>query len=101
MLWVCDRCGTIHSQNPPECRNCGHRIFDSMQPTEYERQYGEEPPEAVDDAITMGTTPEPDFESSPDVAVDGSIDTGNDQEANSNQQQGDSSLLGRLWNWLS
>ena len=28
MPWACDRCRTLHTQNPDECRNCGHRIFD-------------------------------------------------------------------------
>lgn len=46
-----------------------------MNASEYERKYDEEAPEPVDDAITMGTIPEPNFDSSSDVAVDGSIDT--------------------------
>lgn len=72
-----------------------------MQPSEYERQYAEEPPEPVDDAITMGTTPEPDFESSPDVATDGSIDTDNsNQREQSSQQSGSGGLLARLRDWL-
>jgi len=97
MLWVCDRCGTIHSQNPLECRECGHRIFDSMHADEYERKYDEEPPAPVDDAITMGTTPEPDFDSSPDVAVDGSVDRDNgSREDDTEHQGGRRSLFDRL-----
>lgn len=72
-----------------------------MQPDDYERRYDEEAPEPVDDAITMGTTPEPDFESSPDVAVDGSIDTHDAREADSSQNQDKGGLLTRLRNWLS
>lgn len=99
MLWVCDRCQTIHSQNPPECRNCGHRILDSMHANEYERKYDEEPPEPVNDAITMGTTPDPDFESAPDVAVDGSISRDEPGENHDDQSQSEG-VLTRLRNWL-
>ena len=71
-----------------------------MQADQYERKYDEEPPEPVNDAITMGTAPEPDFESSPDVAVDGSIDTAEEKEPDSSQKQEGSGLLVRLRNWL-
>jgi len=73
-----------------------------MQPSEYERQYDEDAPEPVDNAITMGTTPDPNFESSPDVAIDGSINTddSNEKEQNS-QQDGSGGLLARLREWLA
>lgn len=99
MLWVCERCRTIHSQNPSECRNCGHRILDSMHAREYERKYDEEPPEPVDDAITMGTTPDPNFESSPDVAVDGSINRDRPDET-PDAQASSKGILTRLRDWI-
>jgi hypothetical protein len=71
-----------------------------MRADQYERKYDEKPPEPVDNAITMGTTPKPDFESSPDVAVDGSIDTADEKERNTGQEQRESGLLARLRNWL-
>jgi len=76
MPWACNRCRTVHTQNPDECRNCGHRIFS---PTTAEdvsnRSDGIESPESVsvDRDRVMGSTPDPDYDSSPDVSVDGSV----------------------------
>jgi len=98
MLWVCEQCNTVHTQNPTACRNCDHRIFESMPPEEYERRYDEDRPESVE-PITFGTTPDPDFDSSPDVAADGSIKRprGDDQKKSGDTPSG---LLARIWNWL-
>lgn len=69
-----------------------------MRANEYQRKYDEQPPEPVDNTITLGTTPDASFDSSPDVAVDGSIDTGKGTEPDTNQQN--TGLLSRLRNWL-
>jgi predicted nucleic acid-binding Zn-ribbon protein len=82
MAWACDRCGTLHTQNPAECRSCGHQIFEPVSDAELQRRSEDtEQPETVDDSSvqTMGTITEPDHDSSPDVAVDGSIADDNKQ----------------------
>jgi hypothetical protein len=71
-----------------------------MRAGEYERKYDEEPPEPVDDTITMGTTPDPDFESSPDVTVDGSVDRGEGHESDAEGESEPSGLISRLRNLL-
>lgn len=98
MAWACDRCGTLHTQNPSECRNCGHQIFEPIGDTEL-RRHSESTtqPEAIDDSAvkTMGTSVEPDYDSSPDVAVDGSIadEEGNGGESTVSAQESSSGVL--------
>jgi predicted nucleic acid-binding Zn-ribbon protein len=77
MAWACDRCDTIHTQNPSECRNCGHHIFQPVS-DERLRQQGRgaqsyEPAE-INSNQKIGTTSESQYTKSPDVAVDGSIE---------------------------
>lgn len=79
MPWACDRCRTVHTQNPDECRNCSHRVFDPIGPGEVERRSeGVESPDpvSVDRTQVMGTERDPDYESSPDVSLDGSVESG-------------------------
>jgi predicted nucleic acid-binding Zn-ribbon protein len=76
MPWACDRCGTLHTQNPDECRSCGHRIFEPVTATEASgRSEGIDEPDAmeIDGDRVMGAAGEPEYDSSPDVAVDGSV----------------------------
>ena len=74
MNWECDRCGTIHTQNAIECRSCGHQILSPISDGEVaERSGGINGPEALSDIQQTGQRVEPDYESSPDVSVDGSI----------------------------
>lgn len=76
MAWECDRCGTIHTQNPSECRSCGHNIFQPVSDAELQRQstsHTSPTASAVSAGQVTGTAQEPDYDSSPDVAVDGSV----------------------------
>lgn len=96
MAWACDRCGTLHTQNPAECRSCGHQIFTPVSRDELARQSeGIDDPAALDDETiqTMGTTPDPEYDSSPDVAVDGSIATETADSTTASQ----SAASGGLW----
>lgn len=97
MPWACDRCGTIHTQNPAECRSCGHQIFDPVSRQELARRSeGINDPETMDaeDIRTMGTTPDPEYDSSPDVAVDGSIADGTVAETEGGQTPSSGGLWG-------
>lgn len=73
-----------------------------MEASEYERKFDEEPPEPIDGAITMGTTPEPDFDSSPDVAVDGSVNRSDAEYRKSqDQQRANTGWIAKIRNWLN
>ena len=77
MAWACDRCDTIHTQNPSECRKCGHQIFQPVSDEQLKQQSrGVQSPEAaeVNRNQTIGTESEAQYAESPDVAVDGSIE---------------------------
>lgn len=74
-----------------------------MDAEEYEGTYDATPPQPVseDETIVMGTTPEPDFESSPDVAIDGSIKTEEQEaDADSGRESFDYGLLGKIRRFL-
>ena len=74
MYWRCDHCGTIHTQNPRECRRCGHGVFAPVSAAELERHSeGTEAPEAMTDVPTYGSASESSGVSGPDVALDGSV----------------------------
>ena len=77
--YACDRCGEIHTSNPHRCRNCGSTVFSPISPeTLIEQSSGAETPERIDPddiGILSTTDPEVEYESSPDVAIDGSIKT--------------------------
>lgn len=78
MAWACERCRTIHTQNPSECRSCGHEIMEPVSGEQLEQQStGVESPQAaeISDDQIAGEKVEYEYESSPDVAVDGSIDS--------------------------
>jgi predicted nucleic acid-binding Zn-ribbon protein len=74
MFWMCTRCGTVHTQNPDECRECTATTFEPVAESDFQST-SSTGPDALDDTDTQtyGTTPDPEFESSPDVAVDGSV----------------------------
>lgn len=77
MAWACDRCETIHTQNPSECRECGHQIFQPVSDEQLKQQNRRvQSPEAaeVNRNQTIGTNSEAQYAESPDVAVDGSIE---------------------------
>jgi len=96
MNWACERCGTLHTQNPNECRNCGETTFGPVHDEELP-DTGGQGPEAVetDRTQTYGTTPEPDFESGPDVAVDGSVDASEQPRENPPTEQ-----VSQIRQWL-
>ena len=76
MAWECDRCGTVHTQNPSECRGCGHNIFQPVSDAELQRQstsHTSPTASAVSAGQVTGTAQEPDYGASPDVGIDGSL----------------------------
>ncbi|AAV44383.1 unknown (plasmid) [Haloarcula marismortui ATCC 43049] len=75
MFWMCTRCETVHTQNPDECRECTATTFEPVAESDLQSS-SSTGPDALDDTDTQtyGTTPDPGFESSPDVAVDGSVE---------------------------
>jgi len=75
MFWMCTRCGTVHTRNPDECRECTATTFEPVAESDLQSS-SSTGPDALDDTDThtYGTTPDPEFESSPDVAVDGSVE---------------------------
>jgi hypothetical protein len=74
MYWECDRCGTVHTQNPDECRDCSHHIFTPVSADEVQnRSSGTESPQAMSDVPRGSSTVDPEYESSPDVSIDGSL----------------------------
>jgi hypothetical protein len=58
-----------------------------MLTSEYERKYETELPDAMDDMGTVGTRPDPEFDSSPDVSVDGSIQRDHDEGRDSDNNE--------------
>ncbi|CCQ36542.1 small CPxCG-related zinc finger protein [Natronomonas moolapensis 8.8.11] len=77
--YACDRCGEINASNPHRCRNCGSTVFSPISTeTLIEQSSGTDTPERIDpDNIGRTGTADPDveYESSPGVAIDGSIET--------------------------
>lgn len=82
--WGCAQCGELHNYNPTACRNCSASIFEPISESVVEAEsYERSGTQAMDpDQITvMGTTPDPEFASGPDIAPDGSLITeSEDQE---------------------
>lgn len=78
MNWKCKQCGTVHIQNPARCRQCGNELLTPMSDAELERQSeGTTAPDAMDsEEIRTYGSKQPEYESSPDVAPDGSIERG-------------------------
>lgn len=96
MAWACEQCDTLHTQNPAECRDCGHNIFNPVSDAELrQRSTGNKSTESKSEQAvqTLGTTSEPDVESSPDVAIDGSIPATSD--SSNGEGQGASSCSAR------
>lgn len=58
-----------------------------MLTSEYERKYDTEVPDAIEDMETVGTRPDPEFDSSPDVSVDGSIQRDHDEKQESDKNE--------------
>lgn len=74
--WVCNRCGQLHGSNPSKCGACGSTVLTPIsRATVAEQTNNPREVESLDpdEILTYGTTPDPDFPSSPDVAPDGSI----------------------------
>lgn len=75
--WACDSCGQLHGRNPSRCRDCGATVFTPISRERLAEATDQRPATVEsldpDDVITYGTTPDPEFPSSPDVAPDGSI----------------------------
>lgn len=76
--WVCNTCGQLHGSNPQRCRGCGASVLSPLSKSKV-AEHTTSPADVEslnpDEIVTYGTAPEPDFQSSPDVAPDGSIAT--------------------------
>lgn len=100
VAWACARCDTLHTQNPGECRNCGHGIFRPVSDSELQsRSRGEPTPVSQDIDLTAGTTPELEVGRSPDVNPDGSIKLqggGEEQAQNKDQRGATEAIINRL-----
>ena len=96
MNWKCKRCGTVHTQNPVECRNCSNSNFRPMTAEETASEStGVESPEPIDPDDSARTVSSMEGgDSSPDVNLDGSIARG-DSKA-SDDTASDSSLFSRF-----
>ena len=74
VYWACNQCETIHTQNAPQCRECGHQILRPASDAELQRESsGIEEPEAMDTVSRAGESIDPEYQSSPDVNTDGSL----------------------------
>lgn len=91
--WACNRCGQLHGGNPARCISCRHTVLTPVSRATVEEHGIEEPktdywtpedepdgsdvttPTAIDpgEITTYRGTPDVEYESSPDVALDGSI----------------------------
>ena len=106
MAWECERCRTIHTQNPSECRSCGHKIFSPINDRELERRTDSNTSvesSDISEGQTMGTSKDPNFEKSPDVAKDGSVKAGGTSPSPSVDEPATSSGSGAVrsvYNWL-
>jgi len=92
--WKCERCATVHSQNPAECRSCSHGIFEPVSEAELEAMGdGIDAPESMDlSGRSAPSSKEASVESSPDVAADGSLVREGAQESETE----DAGLLARV-----
>ncbi|MFQ3285254.1 MAG: hypothetical protein ACI944_001985 [Natronomonas sp.] len=74
--YACGSCGTLHGSNPTQCRGCGGTILKPV-PVEELRSISSDDsvPDSMDpdDIGRIGSTTESEYESAPDVAIDGSI----------------------------
>lgn len=85
-FWECTRCGEIHHRNVRRCRSCDHNVMRPASPDRVsELSKGVETPESSTPE-TVGTAPEPDYESSPGVALDGSIESKENDERSFTQK---------------
>ena len=76
MPWACERCQTIHTQNAKECRSCGHPVFQPVSRERLEqRSTGVDAPQSIEieENQLTGQQTDPEYSSSPDVSLDGSI----------------------------
>lgn len=77
--WVCDRCNRVHTQNPSECRSCGHHILRPADQADLEAaSSGIESPEPMDlsESRELGTPSEEESVTGPDLNPDGSLKSG-------------------------
>ncbi|MCQ4332335.1 amino acid permease [Natronomonas sp. F2-12] len=93
----------MHTQNPAECRNCGHRIFSPVSdgelkqrtsPTELNRQAD------IENDQVMGTAPEPDYQSSPDVTVTGDVADEPTEQSVPDDQTSSLDRFNSVYNWI-
>jgi predicted ATP-dependent serine protease len=95
--WACSRCNQLHTQNPGECRECGHRIFRPVSVEELDQRSTESPsPESYEPDLTVSSHEQHKIETSPDVAPDGSIV----DNSSSEDESAIGELLQRLRSWL-
>jgi predicted nucleic acid-binding Zn-ribbon protein len=99
MQWECDRCETVHTQNPSECRSCGNRAFRPVS-DEQTTASAREDQAALDagDVDTYGTTSTEPFDSGPDVAADGSLERESEvADAPGNDDSAGNAVLRTFW----
>jgi len=75
----CERCGTVDTFDRENCLECGATSFERVTKTQLRDALSDgDTVETLDleESQTVGTTPEVEFEGSPDVAVDGSVSGG-------------------------
>lgn len=98
--WACERCDELHTQNPSECRNCGHGVFRPISESELrQRSSPSDGPDSFTPEHTVGSLPEEEVEKSPDVNPDGSIKRPDDADGEQDDA-GDAGLLARIRAWL-
>lgn len=90
MAWACDRCDTLHTRNPKQCRSCGFSRFRPVSDSELrDRSSGGESPASLspDEIGSAGSAPDTDSvgTKSPDVAVDGSVKGDSSQSESGNE----------------
>lgn len=79
--WQCTRCEATHPSNPSECWNCGHEIFEPLSKAEVAAvSHGAESPDSMEfDGQSPTASTGQIGASGPDVALDGSIATEDDE----------------------
>ena len=96
--WECSRCGQIHTQNPSKCRGCGHNILTPVSGEKLKQNSeGVNTPDSAEVSHTVGSPQKESFDTSPDVAKDGSIQQRETQVQEETKQQG---LIERLIAWI-
>lgn len=96
MAWECDRCGQVHTQNPAECRSCGHRVLAPVSDAELRSRSEErDSPEPLEmDTRSLGAPSDEDLPSGPDTAPDGSLIASDDSAERTTEEPGASDRFG-------